>query len=71
MKPIILAALVIAAGASAAAAQPAAGVAPTASERAFIASCLAKHADSASARKACVGVDLGACLGLEDAPKSI
>ena len=71
MKPIVLAALVLAAGAGAAAAQVSPGPEPTASERAFIAACLAKHTDSASARKACVGVDLGACLGLEDAPKTI
>jgi uncharacterized protein YecT (DUF1311 family) len=71
MKPIVLAAFVLAAGAGAVAAQVSPGPEPTASERAFIASCLAKHTDSASARKACVGVDLGACLGLEDAPKSI
>jgi uncharacterized protein YecT (DUF1311 family) len=71
MKPIVLSALIIAAGVGAAAAQQGPDPAPTASERAFIASCLAKHTDSASARKACVGVDLGACIGLEDAPKTI
>ena len=71
MKPIVLAALLIAADAGSALAQQTAGVGPTASERAFIASCLAKHTDSASARKDCVGVDLGACIGMEGAPKSI
>ncbi len=71
MKPIVLAAVLIVAGVAAAAAQVSPGPAPTASERAFIAACLAKHTDSTSARKACVGVDLAACLGLEDAPKSI
>jgi uncharacterized protein YecT (DUF1311 family) len=71
VKPIVLSALAIAAGVAAAAAQVSSGPEPTASERAFIAACLAKHADSASARKACVGVDLGACIGLEDAPKTI
>ena len=71
MKPIVLCALILAAGAGAAAAQVSTGPEPTASERAFIADCLAKHKDSAAARKACVGVDLGACLGVEDAPKTI
>ena len=71
MKPIVLAALILAAGAGAAVAQTSSGVEPTASERAFIAACLAKNKESASAHKACVGVDLGACLGLEDAPKTI
>jgi uncharacterized protein YecT (DUF1311 family) len=71
MKPAVLAALLLFAGAGAAAAQVSPGPEPTATERAFIAGCLAKHADSASARKACVGVDLAACLGLEDAPKTI
>jgi uncharacterized protein YecT (DUF1311 family) len=71
MKPIVPFALVLAAGVGAAAAQVSPGPEPTASERAFIAACLAKHSDAASARKDCVGVDLGACLGLDDAPKSI
>jgi uncharacterized protein YecT (DUF1311 family) len=71
MKPIALAALFLVFGAAAVAAQVSPGPEPTASERAFVAGCLAKHADSASARKACVGVDLGACLGLDDAPKTI
>jgi len=73
MKPIAfaLALLILALGAVAAVAQVSPGPEPTASERAFVAACLAKHADSASAHKACVGVDLGACLGLEDAPKTI
>ena len=61
--------LISAAGAAMAQVGP--GPAPTESERAFVAQCLAKHADAASARKACVGVDLGACLGLDDAPKTI
>ena len=71
MKFLPLVALVIAAAASRASAQVSPGPAPTASERAFISSCLAKHDDAASARKDCVGVDLGACIGLEDAPKTI
>ena len=71
MKPIVLAALFLAFGAGAAAAQVSPGPEPTASERAFVADCLAKHKDSATARKACIGVDLGACLGLEDGPKTI
>lgn len=71
MKPIVLAALLLVAAAGAAAAQVSPGPAPTASERAFISSCLAKHTASALARKDCVGVDLGANLGLEDAPESI
>ena len=71
MKPFFLAALIFAASVSAAAAQVGPGPTPTESERAFIASCLAKHADLASARKDCVGVDLAACIGLDDAPKSI
>ena len=69
MKPIVLAAVILGAGAAAAQVSPAPE--PTASERAFIAACLAKHTDSASTRKACVGVDLAACLGQEDAPKTI
>jgi uncharacterized protein YecT (DUF1311 family) len=71
MKPIILAALILAVDAGAATAQQAPDPAPTASERAFIAACLAKHSDAAAARKDCVGVDLGACIGLEGSPKSI
>jgi uncharacterized protein YecT (DUF1311 family) len=71
MRPIAFAAYIFAAGVGAAVAQVSPGPEPTASERAFVADCLAKHKDSASARKACVGADLGACLGLEDAPKTI
>jgi len=71
MKSIALAVLCLALGAGAAAAQVSPGPEPTASERAFVADCLAKHKDAAAARKACVGVDLGACLGLDDAPKTI
>jgi len=71
MKPIVLAVFVSVAGAGPALSQVSPGPDPTASERAFVASCLAKHADSASARKTCVGVDLGACLGLDDAPKTL
>lgn len=71
MKPLLFAVVVFAAGADAAAAQVSPGPAPTASERAFVSSCLAKHADAASARKDCVGVDLSACIGIEGAPKTI
>ena len=71
MKPIVLAALILAAGA----ARPPPRCRPVPRRPPANAPssprCLAKHTDSASARKACVGVDLGACLGLEDAPKTI
>ncbi|QGM99309.1 hypothetical protein [Methylocystis parvus] len=47
------------------------GGGPNASEKGWIAACLKDNGDEATAFSACVGKVTGACLGLEDAPKSI
>lgn len=47
------------------------GQSPNASERNWIASCVKKSDDAEASYRDCVGKVTGACLGLEDAPKTI
>jgi len=70
MKRIGLSAILVGALAIAGAQAQDSGPSPNASERGWIAACLKKSADSVKAQ-GCVGSVLGACLGAEDAPKSI
>lgn len=71
MKWIAIAAGLVGAVAACAAAAQDDWPAPNATERGWIAACVKKNTDEAAAEKACVAVVLGACLGLDDAPKSI
>ncbi len=71
MKPIVLAVLVSRRWRRPALSPGLAGSRPD-RQRARVRRELPRQAcGSASARKTCVGVDLGACLGLDDAPKTI
>jgi uncharacterized protein YecT (DUF1311 family) len=47
------------------------GPSPNASERDWIAACVKQSKDLEATYRECVGAVTGACLGLEDAPKSI
>ncbi len=71
MKRIGLSAILVGAMAIAGAQAQDSGPSPNASERGWIAGCVKKNAAVGPAEKDCVGVVLGACLGAEDAPKSI
>jgi len=71
MKRTGLGAVLIAAVAVAGAQAQDSGPSPNASERGWIASCLKKNAQGGAANRACVAIVLEACLGDEDAPKSI
>jgi len=70
MKRIGMSAILVGAMAIAGAQAQDSGPSPNASERGWIAACLKKNADNAKAQ-GCVGSVLRACLGADDAPKSI